>query len=215
MLQRGCQSQRSAQRPQLQVKGSSVGREKGPWRTENLTFSSQGAPGGFPHPASPLTAAKMQMKAHIQSPAVPSLGVWIQQGHLRDGDCCVLVATSLSGTQGVAKSWLSGIPWTFPWVTMPRSWGTGQISHAWPWGSSCPNPLALTMEALNKLSRGCSFLCEGSSEVAKTELFTREMQEASLQLNEAMSVGDSAVPGGLWPRAPSLRDTALGHAVLG
>lgn len=58
-------------------------------------------------------------------------------------------------------------------------------------------------------------MCEGSSEVAYTELLTREMQEASLQLNEATSVEDQAMPGRLQPYAPSQRDIALGHAALG
>ena len=105
------------------------------------------------------------------------------------------VSTSLPDTQDFAKSWLLGIPWTFPWVTLPRNCGTGQISHAWPRGSTS---LSLSpMEAWPKLSGGCSFLCEGSSEVAKTELFTREMQETSLKLNEAMSVEDEAMSGRL------------------
>lgn len=72
-----------------------------------------------------------------------------------------------------------------------------------------PNPQP--MKAQNKLSRGCSFLCEGSSEVARLKLFSREMQETSLQLNEAMSVGVQAMPGRLETCAPSTRGIALGR----
>lgn len=39
-------------------------------------------------------------------------------------------------------------------------------------------------------------LCKGSSEVAQTQLFTREMQEASLQLNEAMCAERQAAGAG-------------------
>lgn len=77
---------------------------------EDLAFSPQGAPGGFPRPASSLKVAKMQRKAHVPVPSCPSLVVGIQRGHLRDGGCCVPVSPSLSGTPGFAKSWLLGIP---------------------------------------------------------------------------------------------------------
>lgn len=69
-------------------------------------------------------------------PQLSNLVVWIQQEHLGDGGCCAPMSTSMSDSQGFAKIWLLGIPWTFPWVTLPRKCGTGQISHAQPHGST-------------------------------------------------------------------------------